>query len=265
MKEYGLQLWSIRDHFTDEQNTREAFLTMQKYGYTTAQTAGSYDYIAPELFRQYADEAGVRIVGTHYSKDRIISDVAGTIKYHRTLGTDTIGVGGAWGKIYEDPEEFRSFVREFNRLGAIYAAEGFKFTYHNHVREFEKFDETHTYFDVMVEEFNPDTVQFCVDSMWAQAGGVDVCALLRRLAGRVEVLHLKDAAPVRFKDADGHNRSCLKCIEIGRGNLNFKDIIATAEETGVKKFIVEDESESPEGSYHSIAITADYIQKNLLK
>ena len=94
MKEFGLQLWSIRDEFTTEENVKTAFLKMKEFGYTQAQTAGTYDFIDPKLFRKYADDAGIKIVGTHYSLDRMINDVEGTIEYHKILGTDEIGIGG---------------------------------------------------------------------------------------------------------------------------------------------------------------------------
>ena len=41
MKEFGLQLWSIRDEFQDKDRARRAFLTIAGFGYTQAQTAGA--------------------------------------------------------------------------------------------------------------------------------------------------------------------------------------------------------------------------------
>ena len=41
MKEFGLQLYSIRDHFTTPEDTRESFKRMGECGYSHAQTAGT--------------------------------------------------------------------------------------------------------------------------------------------------------------------------------------------------------------------------------
>ena len=41
MKELGLQLYTIRDFMKTEEDIRESFQKMRKYGYTQAQTAGS--------------------------------------------------------------------------------------------------------------------------------------------------------------------------------------------------------------------------------
>ena len=40
MKELGLQLFTIRDFMRSEEDIRESFQKMRKYGYTQAQTAG---------------------------------------------------------------------------------------------------------------------------------------------------------------------------------------------------------------------------------
>jgi hypothetical protein len=85
MKEFGLQLYSIRDYFTTEESTKNAFLEMAKMGYTQAQTAGSYDYISAEKFKAYADAAGIDLFSTHYDYAKIKNDVEETVKYHKTI------------------------------------------------------------------------------------------------------------------------------------------------------------------------------------
>ena len=94
MKEFGLQLYSIRDHFTTEESTKEAFAKMAEMGYTTAQTAGVYAYISPEKFSEYAKEYGIDLFATHYDYELIKNDVEGTVKYHKTIGAKYIGIGG---------------------------------------------------------------------------------------------------------------------------------------------------------------------------
>ena len=67
MKEFGLQLYSVRDHMTDEVGVRDTFLKLAEMGYTQAQTAGTYDFVSPENFAQYARDAGIEICGCHYN------------------------------------------------------------------------------------------------------------------------------------------------------------------------------------------------------
>lgn len=266
MKEFGLQLWSIRDEFTTPERTRSAFAKMADMGYSYAQTAGTYDYISPADFRAYADEAGIRLFSTHYDFGRICNDVKGTAEYHRILGAEEIGIGG-----YGTPDfdSLRSFIKKFNEMAKIYHdTYGYKLVYHNHSDEFSnqfKSIEGKCKYDYLMEELDPETTGFTLDSYWAQVAGIDVCAMLKKLAGRVNCLHLKDCEAnhaFRYGDAVHYGP---RSIEIGSGNMNFKDIIKTAEETGVRYFTVEDEVYTTGDPLASIKMSADYIKAHLLE
>lgn len=265
MKEFGLQLWSIRDSFKTVEGTRGAFQTIASYGYTQAQTAGTYDYIAPEQFRSFADEAGIAIVGTHYDWNRICNDVSGTIRYHHVLGTNEIGIGG-----YGTPtlDSLKAFIEKFNEMAAIYAKEGFKLSYHNHSDEFSnafKGYEGKTKYDYLIEGLDPATTCFNLDTAWVQLAGVDVRDLIERLTGRLNIIHLKDVeAAHTYTFGESVHRGPER-IEIGRGNMNFKGIIPTAEKAGAKYFIVEDEVYSTGDPLASVKMSADYIKANLLE
>ncbi len=267
MKEFGLQLWSIRDEFTTPERTRAAFKKMQEYGYTLAQTAGTYDTISPEEFRKYADEANIRLFSTHYNFKRICEDVEGTARYHKILGAMEIGIGG-----YTTPdfESLKDFIKKFNEMAKIYYNNyGYKLVYHNHSSEFSnRFVEIEgkRKYDYLMEELDPETTGFTVDSYWAQVAGIDVRALLERLAGRVNCVHLKDCeANHEFHTEDGKIVHAPERIEIGRGTMNFPELIKTAEKTGVKYFVVEDEVYSTGNPLESVKMSADYIKAYLLE
>ena len=264
MKEFGLQLYSIRDHFTNEKNTKESFRKIAEMGYTFAQTAGTYDYISPEKFREYADEAGIKLVSTHYDYARIQNDIEGTVKYHKAIGADYIGVGGVVDERFKTPATIREFIEEFNALAAEYAKYGFKLTYHNHSGEFVKV-EGKPIFDYLIEGFDPDRVSFCLDTCWAQYAGVDVCGLIERISGRVDIIHLKDLTPnVSFELKDGRILHAPRMIEVGSGNMDFKRIVDYGKRSGAKYFVVEDEFYSTGNSMESVNISANYIKANLL-
>ena len=266
MKHFGLQIYSIRDHFTTEEDTREAFIEMKKMGYSYAQTAGTYDYITAEKFAQYAKEAGIEICGTHYNWELIKNDVEGTIAYHKILGTTNIGIGGMPMSARGDLEGLNAFINEFNALAKVYAAHGFKLTYHNHSFEFKKLPDGKTLFDHLVEKLDTETTSFVLDTHWVQHGGADVRAVIEKLAGRIDILHLKDMeACHRYELADGKILNAPAIIEIGAGNINFADIIPLAEKCGVKYFVVEDDRCIPGRSYEINKKSADYLIEHFLE
>lgn len=266
MKKFGLQIYSVRDRFTNEEDTKNALLALAEMGYTSIQTAGTYDYITPEKFVQYAKDAGIEVCGTHYNWDLIKDCVEKTVAYHNTLGTTNIGIGAMPPYARVDIDGVRTFISEFNAMARIYHSHGFKLTYHNHSFEFVKLSDGKTIFDHLVEEFDPECTSFVLDTYWVQHGGADVRATIERLNGRIDILHLKDMeACHHYSLADGKGLAAPAIIEVGAGNINFKDIIPTAEKCGVKYFVVEDDR-CPEGrSLEMAKRSADYIKANLIE
>lgn len=268
MKEFGLQLYSIRDHFTTVEDTRESFRRMKECGYSHGQTAGTYSYISPEEFRALADEFGIELMGTHYNWDLICNDVEGTVKYHRTIGAKYIGIGSMPSGVRKDKAALLAFIDKFNEMAKIYVEQyGFeKLTYHNHSFEFVKLEGKNV-MDYLIEGLDPKYTAFVLDSFWAHVGGEDVRALLERLNGRVVCVHLKDLDPCyKYELADGKTMGYLpKRIEVGCGNMKFEGIIRTAEACGCRYFTVEDEHYSTGESYDSMRISAENIKAKFLE
>ena len=267
MKKFGLQIYSIRDHFTTEEDTAASFAKMKEYGYTQAQTAGTYSYISPEKFRALADENGIEIVGTHYDWNLICNDMEGTIAYHRTLGTTNIGIGGMPGEARGTKEGLFAFIDKFNEMAKIYGEHGFKLTYHNHSFEFVKLEDGKTLFDHLIEKFDPVNAGFVIDVCWLHLGGADIYDILERLEGRIVMLHLKDVAACRPIKTEGGGviGHLPERIEVGCGNINFARIIPAAEKIGCHLFVVEDEIYSTGESYDSVRISAENIIAKFLE
>ncbi len=266
MKEFGLQLYSVRDHMENEEQIKDCFIELAKMSYSHVQTAGTYDFISPEKFAEYAHDAGLEICGTHYSWDKIKDDIEGTVAYHKALGTNNVGIGGMPGPARTSLEALNEFIDEFNRCAAEYAKHGMKLTYHNHAFEFKKFDDGKTIFDHLIERLDKKNVSFVLDTYWLQYGGKDIREMIERLSGRVDILHIKDMeAHHVVKLENGSYLGVPNITEIGSGNINFASIIKTAEACGVKCFVVEDDRAPSVGSYEAVKKSADYIKANLLE
>jgi sugar phosphate isomerase/epimerase len=127
-----------------------------------------------------------------------------------------------------------------------------KFTYHNHSFEFRRWgNDGKTAMDILAERLDPETVSFVLDTYWVQHGGGDVRAWIERLAGRIDILHLKDM---------GVNENGPFITECGNGNINFDGIIPLAEQCGVKHFCVEQDI-WPGDAMDSAAFSAQYLKK----
>ena len=261
MKEFGIQIFSVRDKFKNVEDTKEALIALGEMGYSTIQTAGTYPYIEPQLFARYVREAGLTVCGTHYPFENIENDIEGTIAYHEVLGTKNIGIGDMPKEFLESEKKTLEFIERYNKLAKIYSARGFKLTYHNHNFEFVKFESGKTIFDLLIEGLDRENVSFVLDTFWCQYAGIDVRDMIERLSGRIDILHLKEMTA----DRSNIDKYPYPMVAIGEGNMNFAGIIKTAERAGVTYFVVEDDR-CPEGaSLIEAKKSADYIKAHLLK
>ena len=248
MKKLGLQLYTVRNTMDTAENIRETFRRLKAMGYDEAQTAGCP--IPYEQFGQIAKEEGIIIIGTHEGWNQVYdAPVESVVDNHRALGTTNVGIGAYY---FRSEEEIYTFCEQANELGARLKPYGMKFTYHNHSFEFRRWgNDGKTAMDILAERLDPETVSFVLDTYWVQHGGGDVRAWIERLAGRIDILHLKDMG----RDGNGPF-----ITEIGHGGIWWEGVLETAVNTGVKHFIVEQDI-WPGDPFESLKYSREYLDK----
>lgn len=88
-------------------------------------------------------------------------------------------------------EDYYKAAEDLNHYGKLLKEQGLKLYYHNHHFEFEKFNGK-TGFELLVENTDPELVGFEIDVHWIQRAGHDPVKWIERLAGREDMVHLKD-------------------------------------------------------------------------
>ena len=167
-------------------------------------------------------------------------------------GTTSLGIGGIPHEARSGVTELRKFIDLYNKTAEVYAKEGFKLSFHNHNYEFEPIDGRKTPMEIFAEEFDPNNITFVLDTCWVAAGGADVREWMERLAGRIDILHLKDMT-LSMKDES------YRLTEVGYGNLSWDPIIKTAEEIGVKHYVVEQDGNWTGGPANALRLSAEFL------
>ncbi len=127
--------------------------------------------------------------------------------------------------------EWTALGRELDRIGKIVTAEGVKFGWHNHHWEYAKAADGRRYIDILLEQA-PD-ILWQADIAWMVRGGADPVPELRRYAGRIEAVHVKDIAPAGCcVDEDGW-------ADPGHGVLDWSALVPVLKEIGVTLFVAE--------------------------
>lgn len=245
----GVQLYTIRDFLGTEEDVKRSFEKLKKLGYDEAQTAGCKIPYAD--FGRLAKEAGITIVGTHDDFGMMVENPEQAMANHDLLGTKIMGIGGFF---EHTREKYDEFIAKANIVAKNIKARGFKFTYHNHSHEFRKVDGK-LIMDLLIEGMDPDNTGFVLDTYWVQHGGGDVRYWIEKLAGRVDILHLKDMAKCPGSNPPQY------ITEVGNGNLYWEGILETALKTGVKHFVVEQDT-CPGDPFDSLKMSSDYLHAN---
>ncbi|MBE6588711.1 MAG: sugar phosphate isomerase/epimerase [Ruminococcaceae bacterium] len=252
----GLQMFTVRDFITDPEFADLSFRRLRELGYTETQLAGhAFD---AKLFGELLAKNGIRVVGNHCSLDDIINRPDETMEKHRMWGTSNLGIGGIPHEARAGVKELAKFIDTYNKAAEVYAKEGFKLTFHNHNYEFEPIDGCKTPMEIFAEEFDPNNISFVLDTCWVAAGGADVRAWMERLAGRIDILHLKDLEATKVANARSPE---FNVTEIGNGNLYWDGIMETAEKIGVKYYVVEQDNNFKGTPFDSLRMSAEYLKK----
>jgi sugar phosphate isomerase/epimerase len=155
-------------------------------------------------------------------------------------------------------DKIRALADQLNRVGERCRAAGLSFCYHNHAFEFEPMNGT-TPFQVMADTFDKSLVGFEIDAFWVSVAAHDPVEILKKMSGRVHLVHLKDKAkgtPVMYKETVP--ASAFK--EVGHGVLDWPAILRAAESAGVSHYFVE-QDETPGDPIESLRQSFAYISK----
>ena len=221
----AIQLYTLRDHIQTAEDFDRTLARLAGWGVKDVQISGIGD-IPAETQREILKKHGVSVCVTHKSFDWMRQDLPAVIEHHKTINCDAVGIGSAPGEARGSIEAVRAFIKEAEAVGAGLQAAGMTFNYHNHDFEFRPLDDTDTcMMDLLLNEADPALLHFIPDVGWIHYAGQDPAAVLRKMAGRVKVIHFKD-----YVIDNGGNR---RFVSLGKGVVNLRECYETACELGI--------------------------------
>ena len=247
MRNIGVQLYTVRNTLTTNEEIQRTLQAIKEIGYDSVQLFGPIELI--ENCARYAEETGLEIVGVLAAIDTFEEQERKLFEICSQYNISDIGVSSR----PSECQDAEAYIRRINAFASRAKNAGFTFSYHNHSHEFIKLDCGETAMELFLKGFDAETVDFMPDTYWIHDGGYDVRYFLNQTKNRVNILHLKDMK----RTEQGH-----AFAEVGNGNLYFKGIIKTAIDCGIKHFVVE--QDSCEGNpIESLSQSYKYICKNL--
>jgi sugar phosphate isomerase/epimerase len=241
----SLQLYTVR-----EETARDMPGTLRKVsdiGYPAVEFAG-YGGLAPEDLSSILDDLGLRTSGAHVPLDSWEESPEAVLTDMETLGCAHAVLPIVPPERRRDEASVARLAEDLNRWGEQCLEHGVTFSYHNHDFEFAPLDNT-TMWDVLVSETDPGLVGLELDLYWVKYAGTDPETVLRDVADRVSLVHLKDMAP-------DDSRSDLP---VGEGTLPWVALLETADAAGVQWFIAE--QDNPRDALEDVRISLEHLHE----
>ena len=189
-------------------------------------------------WEKLVSESGLNVVSVHQDLGSIERDAKAVAEEAKRFGTDTVVITGMYRFDYGSEEAVRELSRRLNAAGKALAEEGIRLLYHNHNCELRKVNARKCAYDILLEETDPDYVNFEFDSYWFTEGGADAKLWMRRLGSRMKLWHINDRGTRMTGPA---MTPILKTdsMELGTGNMDLEGLAEIAKENGIEAVILE--------------------------
>ncbi|WP_026516146.1 sugar phosphate isomerase/epimerase family protein [Butyrivibrio sp. MC2021] len=190
-------------------------------------------------WKELIAESGLKVISLHSYLNSIEENPEAVAKEAMSFGTDTVVITGMYRFDYGNASEVKKLAERLNKAGEALLPYGVKLLYHNHNVELQRVSEEKTAYDLIVENTDPQYVNFELDTYWMADGGADVTALINKLSDRMVMWHINDRGcrkkgpfitPILKEDA----------AELGTGNMALGTILeAVKANTRVEAIVLE--------------------------
>ncbi|MEY4903242.1 MAG: hypothetical protein RLZZ292_1057 [Bacteroidota bacterium] len=242
---FGVQLYSVRDDIKkDPRQTLRALAQMgysyvEGYGYNNHKWQGEQDL---RTMKHLLEETGLTMPSSHFvlkssDLDRTTGDFTDDFKRMaenaQAIGQQYFVSSFIMPEDRKDVASFQNLCDVMNKAGEFFRKFNLRLGYHNHEFEFDAFDGERTLFDMMLSEVSPENLSIQMDMGWVVYANQDPIEWFKKYPNRFELSHIKDGN--KRGTSDKKHTSCI----IGKGDVDFKNIIQNQELAGMKMWIVE--------------------------
>lgn len=198
-------------------------------GYRAVEGYGGL-YGDPDTLKAGLEANGLTMPSGHFGLDMVEGDPARAIAVARTLGVSKVYVP------YLMPEHrpadragWAAFATRLAEAGKPIRDAGLAYGWHNHDFELQDLGGGETPLDLIAAA----GVDLELDLGWVRVAGHDPAATLRRLAGKVTAVHVKDIA----KDGEAVDESGW--ADVGHGIIDWAPVKATLDALGIDHYVLE--------------------------
>jgi sugar phosphate isomerase/epimerase len=250
MDRIGLQLYTVRNQMAEDK--RRTLELIAQAGYKQVELM-SIDKGAFEI-AAIARDLGMMVHSAFMDwksivmpSDTGVPSVDQIVEMAERLGLRHIVFGYIGQGQRETEEQCKRIADNANQAAAKARAAGIRMCYHNHSFEFAKLKGSQrTGFDLFMERFDSQVMEYELDVFWTKLGGLDPFDLMRKLGGKISQVHLKDIKAGAAVITNEGQVPVDTFKELGAGTIDMVKVVQLAQEIGVAACHVEqDQSPAP--------------------
>ncbi len=225
----GLQISSLKKYIQTCADTADTLRRVRELGYEDVQLQWTGPEVDSAFLAEQLRAQGLRCWGTQDYYDVVMGRLDYEIEAAGLYGARYICVSGVPER-FMSPEGLEAMAGELRATCRRLAERGLILTFHPRRQEYVRWDGA-TVTERLLE-LVPD-MQLTLDAYHTAVSHVDTVALMRRLAGRVDLVHIKDSAAAE---------PGAPLTPVGAGAIDFLPVLRACEGAGVKVVLAEQES-----------------------
>ena len=281
MEKVYLQLYSLGHELNDFPKALEKVAAI---GYAGVEFADNYGGLTGAELKQKLAGYGLEGLSAHVGCDKLPEQVEMLAEAGVRYVVDPFGR-------FSNGEETLRMAEKLNKAGELCRQHGMVFGYHNHTQEFNPLSESDPHadascaylLDLLIAHTDPALCMFQLDVGWAAAAGVDPVAYIQKHAGRIRLIHAKEAGkvlgvkpPVDFSkmtfDSEGRPiftdemKRAFKEVQetnvaTGQGIVDWAAVKRAADAQGAEAYIVEREWDYLNDIYACVQADYTYLKE----
>ena len=210
-------------------------------------------------WHKLVQEAGLKVVSLHTDLGSLERDAHAVTEEAKSFGTPYMVITGMYRFDYGDEAAMHQLAQRLNKAGEALAAEGIHLLYHNHNCELRRVNAEKRAYDILLEETDPEFVNFEFDSYWFTEGGANALAWMQRLGSRMKLWHINDRG-TRITGSAITPILKTDSMELGTGNMDLDSLMAQALAMDVDAVILESHRNWVDNSpVKSFQLSAKYL------
>lgn len=227
LRRVGVQLYSLRDDA--KRDLERTIADIAAAGYKDVELLGSMNNFGmpPAKLRQVLDRNGLRAPSTHVGGNAL-NDLPRQLEDAQTLGHQYIVVASLPIEGAPTLADYQRWADKLNEAGRVTRERNIWIGFHNHATDFA----VPGAYDALVDRTDPKVVRLQLDTGNLAMAGRDPMEYMKRYGNRYWLFHIKDV-PKLGAEADS---------ELGKGIINFRQLLASIDDIDDKILFVEQET-----------------------